>query len=218
MIDIDSNHFQGRGRRLREENLELIEQAQSGDLDAFREIVDSYSSFVHSVAYQMVGNSEDAKDITQEVFLRLYKSLKKYNSGFKFTTWLYRLTVNISIDYHRKNLRHRYVSIDEVKDETILKDSNSLPDINAECNEMRGTINLLLGNLSPKQRTVFVLRDFQNFSTEEVAKILRCSQITVRVHLTNARKHIKKMLRKIFPDHYSNNPSREVKSDEVPKG
>lgn len=185
---------------MNEENLELISRACRGDLSAYRECIERYSARIYAIAYQMVGNAEDSKDITQEVFIRLYRSLDKFKPTSRFTTWLYRLTVNMSIDFQRKNARFRHVSINDVKDVLAVKDSKPLPDVQAERNELRGAINKLTRGLTVNQRSVFVLRDLQGFSTEEIAQILKNKPSTVRVHLAKARAQIKKALIEYYPD------------------
>jgi RNA polymerase sigma-70 factor (ECF subfamily) len=204
--------YQTRVEAMREESLSLIERAQGGDLAAFREIIERYSPRIHSIAYQMVGNSEDAQDIAQEVCLRLYSSLDKFDPKHSFTTWLYRVTVNLSIDYQRRSARHRHVSLDEMEDETGFEDRRPRPDSRAERNELRGVVSQLVQDLPLKQRKVFVLRDLQGFSSEEVAEILKCSPVTVRVHLARARGRIKEAL----SSSGILKPSQEVNADEMP--
>ncbi len=185
---------------VREESPDLIKKAKNGDPIAFQEIVERYSTRIHTIAYQIVGNSEDAMDITQNVCLRLNSSLGTFNLKFPLDKWLYRLTVNLSIDYLRKETRHRNVSLDEVNDETVFTDSQPQPDLCAERNELIETINQILGYLTPNQRKVFVLRDLQGFSSKDVAQILKCSPITVRIHLSKSRKKIKEVIEIYYPD------------------
>jgi RNA polymerase sigma-70 factor (ECF subfamily) len=181
---------------MRNDKAELIEKARSGDVAAYQEFIRLYSARVHGIAYQMVGNSIDAQDIAQEVFVKLYRSLHTYKPRFNFTTWLYRLTVNRSIDFLRKHTRQKNVSLENFSDESLLKDMAPSPDRSLELNEMKGAIQQISEGLTWKQRKVFVLRDLQGFSTEEVAQILKCRISTVRVHLSKARNHIKNALLK----------------------
>jgi RNA polymerase sigma-70 factor (ECF subfamily) len=175
---------------------DLIKKASSGDMVAYQEFIRLCSPRVHAIAYQMVGNSIDAQDIAQEVFIRLYRSLRTYKSRFPFATWLYRLTVNLSIDYLRKRGRHQNISLDNIRDESRLEDSAPPPDTSLELNELKGAIQKISEGLTQNQRTVFVLRELQDFSTDEIAQILKCRVSTVRVHLSKARKHIKNTLLK----------------------
>jgi RNA polymerase sigma-70 factor, ECF subfamily len=178
----------------------LIEDFLNGDLAAFREIIDSYGPRVQAVAYQMTGNSSDSQDIAQEVFLRLYNSLDKFDPKYRFSTWLYRVTVNVSIDYLRKHSRHLEQSLEEIEKGSTLADCAPHPESDLERKELRGAIGHLTGKLSLKQRKVFVLRDLQGFPTPEVARILDCSQATVRVHLAAARIRVRDALLKYYPE------------------
>jgi RNA polymerase sigma-70 factor (ECF subfamily) len=175
---------------------ELIKKATSGDHSAYQEFIRLYSTRVHAIAYQMVGNSIDAQDIAQEVFVRLFRSLHTYKPRFKFTTWLYRLTVNHSIDYLRKHKKHKSVSLEFLEDKAKLKGIEPSPDESLEMNELKGAIQKISMQLSGKQRKVFVLRDLQDFSTDEVAQILNCRPSTVRAHLSKARGLVKDSLLK----------------------
>ncbi|MFC1490017.1 RNA polymerase sigma factor [Candidatus Latescibacterota bacterium] len=183
-----------------DQNRELIQKAQNGDSHAFCELIDHYSPRIYRIAYQTAGNSEDARDIAQEVFIRLHKRLDTFTHTSKFTTWIYRMTVNLSIDYLRKNSGRGTVSIDEFEQTLEIPDTGGLPDEHAEHGELKGIINGLTGCLTPNQRKVFVLRDLQDFTTVEVADILKCSVATVRVHLANARNQIKNALMKHYPN------------------
>ncbi len=188
---------------------DLITDAQQGDLVAFRKLIDKYSPRVYSIAYQMTGNSADAQDIAQEVFIKIHGTLHKFNHKYLFTTWLYRMVVNASIDYQRKHSRRRDFSLEEIEGLFAIYDSRNNPEVLHERNELKGIISRLTGKLTPKQRNVFVLRDLQGFATQEVAGILGCSQITVRVHLSKARILIKNALKKSYPEFDAYNPLRK---------
>ncbi len=194
---------------------ELIEMAKHGDLEAFQKLVDLYSRRVHSLAYQLSGNSDDAEDISQEVFLRLYSSLNKYDSRYLFMTWLYRLTVNLAIDFKRKNARHKYNSIDELKAESNPQGYAAGPDKILEGSEFKGAIEKLTTRLSKNQRKVFILSDLQEFSVDEIATILGCRASTIRVHLARARANLKKALLEYYPDLAKNRSNTEIDIDEM---
>ena len=190
---------QARVASVAEENLDLIEKAGQGDLAAFRDFVRLYSTRIYTIAYQMIGNAEDAQDIAQEVFIRLYRSLDKFKPTSRFTTWLFRVTVNMSIDYRRRHVRHRHVSIDEAKGLPTLVGNAPPPDAGVEWKELHGAVDRLTRGLSLKQRTVFILRDLQGFTTSEIAGILGCRPSTVRVHLARARGLIRQALAVNYP-------------------
>lgn len=173
---------------------DMIKKACAGDMAAYQECIQLYSPRIHAIAYQVVGNSIDAQDIAQEVFIRLFRSLRTYKPQFAFTTWLYRLTLNLSIDYLRKQTRHQNISLEELSGESDIKDNVPLPEASLEQSELKGTLQQISEGLTINQRKVFVLRELQGFSTDEVAQILKCKVSTVRVHLSKARKHIKDSL------------------------
>jgi RNA polymerase sigma-70 factor, ECF subfamily len=194
----------GRCKKIRECNLDdrtpdIIRNAQNGDTEAFRELIDLYGPRIYRIAYQTSGNSEDARDIAQEVFIRLHKKLGTFRHTSKFTTWLYRMTVNLSIDYLRKNAGRGIVSIDSDGQTPDFPDTGGLPDAHAELSELKGVVAKLTAYLTPNQRKVFVLRDLQDFSTPDIADVLKCSGATVRVHLANARRRIRDALVKHYP-------------------
>ncbi len=172
----------------------LIEKACSGDMGAFQEFIRMNSSRVHAIAYQMVGNPVDAQDIAQEAFMRLFRKLRTYKAHYTFSTWLYRLTINISIDYLRKRSRNRCISLEEMEDGSHMKDIAPQPDSSLELAELKGAVQRISEGLTKNQRKVFVLRDLQGFSSAEVAQILKCRISTVRVHLSKAREHVRKAL------------------------
>jgi len=185
---------------LKQEAASLIEKAQNGDAGAFEEIVRRHGPRIQAIAYQMSGDSDDARDITQEVFVRLLKSLGQFNADYSFATWLYRLTVNLSIDFLRKNARYRHKSIEASEVNMGESDNGPRPDENLERKEFCGAIREVTQELSINQRRVFVLRDLQGFSTEEVAAILKCRISTVRVHLARARGRIKETMLEKYPE------------------
>ena len=179
---------------------DLITDARQGDLAAFGKLIEKHGPRVYSIAYQITGNSADSQDIAQEIFIKLHGALHKFNHKYRFTTWLYRMAVNTSIDYQRKHARRMDYPLEEIESMSAVDDSRSNPEALHERNELRGIISRLIGLLTEKQREVFILRDLQSFSTPEVSRILNCSQITVRVHLGSARTRIKTALKQYYPE------------------
>jgi len=184
-----------------QDDLDLIARAERGDADAFSVLIRRHAPRVHSVAYQMVGNSTDAQDIAQEVFIRMHHHLSRYDSRNAFSTWLYRVTVNLAIDFLRRNARHRHEPIHAADEGTRGGDQSDPTDANTMCKEFRVTIHELLDTLPERQRQVFVLRDLQDFSTDEVSRILACRASTVRVHLARARLRVREALAISYPEY-----------------
>jgi RNA polymerase sigma-70 factor (ECF subfamily) len=189
-----------RNDAVHDDDPDLIAKACQGDLNAYRVCVERYSPRVYAIAYQMTGNASDAQDIAQEVFIRLHRSLDRYQPSARFTTYLYRLTVNLAIDFQRRHARHRHRSADNSPEAQAVADTGPRPDDAIETSEFHGAIRKLADRLTPKQRSVFVLRDLQDFTTAEIAAILNCRQSTVRVHLAQARAQIKEALLRHFPE------------------
>ncbi len=187
VLDIEfstSREFVPRIRPLYMDESDLVVRAQNGDIEAFEKLVDIYKGMVLSIGYQIAGNGDDAQDICQESFIKLNKNIRKYTQTHRFSTWLYRLVANTAIDYLRKERKRRGVRL-----EPDMPEPNRTFD-----HDLRLSLEQILVKLSPKQRIAFVLRDLQGFPLDEVATILRCTGVTVRVHLHNARTRIRKNL------------------------
>ena len=172
------------------------------NIETFERFFIVHKERIYSIAYQILRNHEDAIDVSQEVFIKVYKSLGKYDLSENACFWLYRMTVNASIDYRRKNARFQHNSIDnetEVAPEKFILSVPNPCDI-VEKEEFRRIIRSLVDKLPESQRIVLTLRDLEGFSSEEVAKILKCSQTTVRWHLHKGRRKLKEMIVKKYPE------------------
>jgi RNA polymerase sigma-70 factor (ECF subfamily) len=170
-----------------EQGEDLVVRAQDGDLAAFERLVRQYQEMAYAIAYQVVGDADDAHDVCQECFIKLHRVIGQYRPRHRFSTWLYRLIVNTAIDFQRREARARHAPLragEEVADGRAWGGG-----------DLDLSLERVLSGLSPKQRSAFVLRDLQGFSLEEVAHILGCSAITVRVHLHNARRQIRERLK-----------------------
>ena len=184
---------------------DLIQQAQAGDEAAFQELIERYKTRIASIAYQVLGNYEDARDVAQEVFIKLYKGIGSFDPRKKFFTWLYRLTVNASIDFLRaKRRRSHESSIDERPEQY-----QDIPNLefesithNLERSELRQLFIKLAEKLNPKQRAAFVLCDLQGFTADEVAEILNCPKVTLRWYLHEARKRIRMAIAREHPEYW----------------
>jgi len=170
----------------------IIERAQRGDALAFEQLLLAHQQRVMATAWRMLGNVEDARDAAQEVFLRLYKHLPKYDAQQEFAGWLYRIVINVCHDVARKR-GNRYLSFEAEQE------AGKLP-ILASCDdseraaiqaEEQAIVMRALSTLSEKERAAIVLRDLEGISTEEVARILGSSATTVRSQISAARTKIK---------------------------
>lgn len=179
---------------------DLVLRSQNGELDAFEELVCRYERKVYTVAYRLMGNQDDAKDLAQEAFLRAFQSIKKFRGEASFLTWIYRITTNVCRDELRKRSRTSIESLDEriTLDEGEVTKQFSSPDPGPaelyESKELQEKIQGLINTLSPEFRLALVLRDLQGFSYDEIAEQLECSLGTVKSRINRARNHLKERL------------------------
>jgi len=178
---------------------QLVETIRGGDPDAFEVLVRRKTSKVYSLCYRIIGNSEDAKDISQLVFIKLWENLEKYDPQYAFDTWLYRMVTNVAIDFMRnKQSRENAVNsnLRLVKTSTDADQGTIV-----QRKEVESVFNSVAQVLSPKQKTIFVMNQMEDLSSSEIAKVLGCRESTVRNHLFNARKLMQQQLRKRFPEY-----------------
>ena len=182
----------------REEEV-LIYNAQKGNVHSFEALIKKYDRKILNLLLGMVNSEEDTKDIYQEVFLKVFKSMDKFKFQSEFYTWLFRIAINTAIDYRRKKslLRNREV----YETETIMDlNINTDPDperytLNKELNKF---IQLALDKLSPKQRAVFTLRHYNGLKLLEIAEHLSCSQGTVKKYLFRATQKLQHELQQFY--------------------
>jgi len=178
----------------------LIERAAAGDNAAFEQIMIHSQQRVMAMSWRMLGNEADARDASQEVFLRVYKYLKRYDQNQDFFAWLYRITVNVCRDVLKKRTQQadRIVPIESDADGAALDVACSQD--NAEqillSRQRHELIAQAIATLPHKERASILLRDVEGFSTEAVAEILRSSATTVRSQISSARKKIRDYCRR----------------------
>lgn len=180
---------------------ELVVKAQKGDELAFEELVSRYQERLYWVAYNMVGNAEEARDVSQEAFVRVFKSLERYDPKYNFYTWLYQIAVNICIDHLRKKGSSGVVSLDGLSTEEqkfeIVSDVEA-PGEGLERRELVEQIQSILGKLPLKYKTVLVLRDLEGMHCREIARVMKCSYPTLRWRLFQARRLFKEAWEREF--------------------
>ncbi len=179
------------------ELLDIIEKAKAGEQWAFQHIVDKYKTQVASIAYKMVGDYEDAKDISQIVFVKTYQNLVNFDTTKKLSTWLYRITINASIDFIRKHKKHKHELLDNIFGE--LKEKKQDVERIYQRSLIKWAINDSMGALNARQKAVFVLRDLEGLDIKEVAQITGMPQATVRWYLHRARSKLRSELAKHHP-------------------
>lgn len=177
---------------------EVIKEIQAGKGHLFKELIERYRSQVAGIAYKMVGDYDDAKDITQMVFVKTFYNIKRFDTTKRFSTWLYRIAVNASIDYIRKFKKHKFEELDDITEPKEPTLATRTPEQTYQLKELREHILRAAAKLNDKQRTAFVLKDLEGLDIDEIAQIMGMPQATVRWYLHRARKHLRSDLRRRF--------------------
>ncbi len=183
--------------KVERETKEIIRNVKTGDLSHFSRLVRLYKNQVAALAYKMVGDYDEAADIMQNVFVKVNQNIWRYDENKRFYTWLYRITVNASIDYMRKHNRHQHESIDEVREKADEK--SVTPEVAFQRTQIKDFIHEATHSLNEKQRNAFILRDMDGCNIDDVANIMDMPEATVRWYLHRARAKIKKELIKKCP-------------------
>jgi RNA polymerase sigma-70 factor, ECF subfamily len=176
---------------------ELIERSRDGDTSAFKQLVNKYSGYAFAVTRKIIFDKDDSKDIVQESFIRIWKHLKDYRAEIKFTTWLYRIVVNLCYDKIKSSNRRMMIfqKIDE--NEGSIAAATDFLENNVSNKIQVEMILKLVDDLPPKQKMVFLLRDIQGNNISETSEMLRISENSVKANLFNARKTIAERLSKM---------------------
>jgi RNA polymerase sigma-70 factor (ECF subfamily) len=186
------------------EELPLVQRARAGDERAFTELVNRYERKIFRLAKNITQNEEDAEDILQETFLKAYEHLGEFQGNSKFYTWIVRIAVNESLMKLRKRKSDRTVSLDESIDtgeEMIVREIavwDGTPEQRYSQDELRDILEKAIDSLRPAFRTVFVLRDVEELSTEETAAMLDLSIPAVKSRLLRARLQLRERLTRFF--------------------
>ena len=193
----------------------LLEQAQRGDQAAFGELVQLYEKKVYALTLRMCKNPDDAAEAAQEAFLAAWQGLKFFRGESSFSTWLYRLASNASVDLLRREQRHRGAAGPSLNDEETYADVPSDapdPQTLAERSELRQQIEAGLRAMTPEHREVLILREMHQLSYDEIARVLSLDTGTVKSRISRARKQLRNFL--LRSGNFSPpEPSKEVKKE-----
>ncbi len=170
---------------------QLISMAREGSHEAFRLLVERHMKRAYDLAYSFVGTHEQAEDISQEAFLRIFESLKSFRGDSMFTTWLHRIVVNLSLDKLRKEKRS--VALDAPGNRSVMEACQEV-DGKPEQHDATAHLERALHELPTLQRAVVILRHLEGLSTRQVSEILRCSEGTVKTHLFRGLRKLRKRL------------------------
>ena len=177
----------------------LIKKCVKGNIDAFEELISKYEKTAYNIALKMLKNPDDALDISQEAFIKVYKSIGSFNFESSFSTWLYRIVTNSCLDFLRKNKTKIY-SIDnpiETEDGQVQReivDNSDTPEELLEKKMTKELVHKCIEKLDENHRVVILLRDIQDFSYEEISEILDCSIGTVKSRINRARSNLKNII------------------------
>jgi RNA polymerase sigma-70 factor (ECF subfamily) len=167
----------------------VIERAQAGDATAFRELFVQHRGDVTRLVFRVLGQSPDVEDVVQDVFIHVYRSIGSFRGESKFSTWLYRLTVNVA-RMHLRRGRSRPRTVDVAVPERPRDSEPDRPDTAIDRAQRIRALYELLDTLSEKKRTVLVLHDFEGLSAQQIAEIVEAPVLTVRTRLFYARKEL----------------------------
>lgn len=181
-------------------DLELVERAQHGDRDAFERLVNRYQHRVFNHVSRMVESPDDAADLTQDIFIKVFRSLNRFRGQASFQTWLYRVTANVCVDRHRRARRSPQLARPVETDagpgeaEPEVPDWDDNPERQMLTSELQQQVKLAILELSDKLRPVIVMHDLEGQSYEEIAAALQIPLGTVKSRLFNARAALKERL------------------------
>lgn len=192
-----------RGRRLAEaSDRELLELVVAGGEDAFDELVARKAGQLLQLVYRMVGDREEARDLVQLAFVRAWENRARYDRRWSPNTWLYRIATNLAIDFLRaQGSRARLDEPVRHHLHAVAGDGEPRGFASLERHEVERILTEMLGHLSERQRTVFVLREIEGLTSHEVGEILGCRASTVRNHLFAARRELRGRLLERYPEY-----------------
>ncbi len=182
----------------------LVNKAVKGDNSAFEALMEKHMGIIYNIALRMTANKDDAEDMTQEIMIKIFRSLGSFKGNSKFSTWIYRVAVNTCLDELKKKKNKKHLSLDaeisgdDGENQIEIKDDSPSPEKLAEQNELRDMVAAAVKLLSDEHRAVIVLRDIRGMSYSEIAGILGCSDGTVKSRISRARAQLKMILEKEY--------------------
>jgi RNA polymerase sigma-70 factor (ECF subfamily) len=166
---------------------ELVAKAQAGDQESFNQLVTRWERPIYALAYRTLGREDDARDVVQEAFLRAFRGLKGFKGQAKFSSWLYRITLNLCRDWMRKNRRAPLVQVPEGDDATDLAEqipsSAESVEVLVARREMSAAVTRAMAELPEEQRTAILMKEFHGLTFQEIAEALDCPLSTVKTRL-----------------------------------
>ncbi|MBR1781282.1 MAG: sigma-70 family RNA polymerase sigma factor [Oscillospiraceae bacterium] len=190
-------------------------RAQRGEQDAFRALVERYQAQVYTLARRMVSSPQDAEDVAQEAFLNAWRGLPRFRMDAKFSTWLYRLTVNAASDLLRRRQRTQETPLDDEDSALQLPDPAPGPEEQAQQRQRRAALQQGINALSENHRKILLLRVVSDLDYAQIGEILELSPGTVKSRLARARIELRKILRQ-QGNYFSDTSSNQEKGGGTP--
>lgn len=180
----------------------IIMRVKKGDQEAFAELVELYKDKVYQISYRMLGNTHEAQDVAQEAFLRAYMNIDSYDTSRKFSTWLFRITTNLSIDRMRKKKPDFYLDEEVPGTEGLtlssqLAASEETPEDLVVTKEMHDWLQIEISSLPVKYRSAIILKYIEDLSLKEISEILDLPIATVKTRIHRGREALRKKLRHV---------------------
>ncbi len=188
-------------REMAADETDLIVRAQAGDMSAFEELVFRHDRQVLGIVARFVSSSDDAKDLYQEVFLRVYRGLKGFRFQSEFSTWVFRITTNLCLSHRARQKKIPFVVLEDrhqaENDGGHMQAGDVPPDERTMNVEIAMHVEQALNSLSPKQRIVFTLKHYQGYTLKEIASMMGCMEGTVKRYLFNATRRMRDQLKDV---------------------
>jgi RNA polymerase sigma-70 factor (ECF subfamily) len=193
--------------RMNETEKELITMVLAGRTEAFEPLVTPYRGPLLALALRLTRNREEALEVAQEALLRAFRSLGRFDPARSFRNWLFQIAANEARDRYRRTARERAAFKDVANrapsattgSAAATRLSRTDPEAGHDRSELRADLTCALVSLSPREREVFVLRDLEELDIRETSRVLGCSALSVRVHLSSARRKLREAIRRDFP-------------------
>jgi RNA polymerase sigma-70 factor (ECF subfamily) len=185
----------------------LVRRCIAGDAVAWEEIVRTYNRRIYNICYRFAGSGDDAEDLTQEVFIKMYRTLTSYDHAKgAFATWVTTITRNLLVDHFRKGKQQRLTdSIDATSEHEDalplseqIQDQSAPPDARVRSREVSETVHAALGKLSPELREAVILRDLQDMDDREIATVLKVPEGTVKSRINRGRAELARLLQRTY--------------------
>jgi len=178
------------------EESELIEKIKRNDRTASRTFYENYKDMIYNLCYRMLNNKQDAEDVTEDVFVKAFRSVDKFRGDAKLSTWLYQIAVNTALNYARNKKIVAWLSLDFLvgKEEYLLDNSQARPDLELEKNESEALVQQAIQSLPPRQRTAVILQRYEGLSYKEIANVMKTSLSSVESLLHHAKDNLTEKL------------------------